>query len=526
MTSRLTRHWPQVSREDEAMAGNQEVSRRTFMKVAGVGAASAFLAACGVGGGNTANAKRALQACFAQPITDLDPLSPNTTVDEPALMARRLIFDTLVRRQGDSYVPALATSWSRPDPQTWVFKLRNDVTFHDGTKLTAKDVVASIKRATSTTTNLSALWTSVSSAEATDDTTVTVKTKGPLGTMLVNLTLLFIPPGDKLGDPTFFRKPVGSGPYKVDSFTPSGKLSLVKADKYWGEAAKNPGVTLPYIPETSTAVTSLLNGSIDAFWPVPPDQVADVQGKNGVKIDRVPSYVYFFNWFNCSRKPFTDPRVRQAMWYAVDVAGIVKDLYGDSAQVMNAPIPDSVFGSAPQQPYTYNVDKARQLLSQAGLAGGFTTSLMWFGSSGPLVSDLAQALISGWAKVGIKVAPQQIDKATWLTRLNKLDWDMDLQTNTVTTGDADFTIGRLYTSSANRMGYKNPQLDTVLAQARQSSDQGQRKTLYAQACKTIWDDAVGIFPATLTTAYAYRTSLKGFTPVPSNQPDLSQVSVG
>jgi peptide/nickel transport system substrate-binding protein len=501
------------------------MDRRRFLSVAGIGAAGAFLAACGVGGGDQTKAKAALKACFAQPITDLDPLSATATVDEPALMARRLIFDTLVRRQGDGFAPALATSWSQPDEQTWVFKLRDDVQFHDGTKLTARDVVASVTKAISKTTNLSPLWKSVKSAEATDDTTVTIKTDGPLGTMLVNLTLLFIPPGDKLDDASFFRKPIGSGPYKVDSFTPSSNLSLVRADKYWGTPAKNDGVSLPYIAETSTAITSLLNGDVDALWPVPPDQVGDVSGKSGVTVKRLPSYVYFFNWFNCGRKPFTDVRVRQAMWRAVDVAGIVKQLYGESAVVMDAPIPSGVFGSAPQQPYSYDPDAARQLLAQAGLGGGFSTSLMWFATSGPLISQLAQALISGWAKVGIKVEAQQIEKATWLERLNKLDWDMDLQTNTVTTGDADFTLGRLYTSSANRMGYHNADLDTVLAKARASTDQDERKTLYAQACKTIWDDAVGIFPATMTTAYAVRDSLQGFEPAPSNQPDLSAVSL-
>lgn len=501
-------------------------SRRTFMKMTGVGAASIFLASCGVGGGDASGAKRALVACFAQPITDLDPLSPTTTVDEPSLMARRLIFDTLVRQQGDTFAPALATSWERPDPQTWVFTLRDDVKFHDGTKLTARDVVASINRVTTEPTNLTELWASVSSAEATNDTTVTIKTKAPLGTLLVNLTLLFIPPGNRLKDPGFFRKPVGSGPYKVDTFTPSSKLKLVKADSYWGNSAKNDAITLPYIPETSTAVTSLLTGDIDAFWPVPPDQVKDMEGQDSIKIERLPSYSYFLNWFNCSRKPFTDPRVRQAMWHAVDIETIVKSLYGDSAELMTAPIPATVFGSAPQKPYAYDPDKSRQLLSDANFPDGFKTSLMWFTSSGPLVSELAQAMISDWAKVGIKVEAQQLEKATWLERLNKLDWDMDLQTNTVTTGDADFTIGRLYASKSTRMGYKNPALDTVLAKARESSDQNARKKLYAQACKTIWDDAVGIFPATLSTAYARGTSLSGFTPVPSNQPDLSQVTMG
>jgi peptide/nickel transport system substrate-binding protein len=493
--------------------------------VTGVGAASAFLAACGVGGGDTNAARTALNACFAQPITDLDPLSPTTTVDEGSLMVRRLIFDTLVHRQGETFTPALATAWTRPDDNTWVFTLRDDVKFHDGTPLTAKDVVASINKVTKDTTNLKALWTAVTAAEATNDTTVKVTTSGPLGTMLVNLTLLFIAPADKLGNADFFRKPVGSGPYKVESFTPSSKLSLVKADSYWGTPAKNTAITVPYIPETSTAITSVLNGSVDAFWPVPPDQVADVTGKSGVKVERLPSYVYFLNWFNSSRAPFTDPRVRRAMWHAVDIAGIVKSLFGDSATVMDAPIPSAIFGAAPQTAYAYDPAKARSLLSEAGLANGFKTSVMWFATNGPLISELAQALISDWKKVGVTVEPQQIEKATWLDRLNKLDWDMDLQTNTVTTGDADFTLGRLYTSTANRMGYKNPELDTVLAKARASLDQTERKTLYAQACKTIWDDAVGIFPATITTAYAVRTSLQGFAPVPSNQPDLSSVTV-
>lgn len=502
------------------------MNRRRFLTVAGIGAASAFLASCGVAGGDAEKAKAALQVCFAQPITDLDPLSANATVDEPALMARRLIFDTLVHRQGDTYAPALATSWTRPDPQTWVFKIRNDVTFHDGSRLTADDVVASIKKAISKTTNLSALWASVKSAEATDPTTVTVRTDGPLGTLLVNLTLLFIPPADRLDDPQFFRKPVGSGPFRVNAFAPSSKLSLVKADKYWGEAAKSPAIDLPYIPETSTAITSLLTGDVSAYWPVPPDQVRDVAGKSGVKVDRVPSYVYFLNWFNCSRKPFTDPRVRRAMWHAVDVNNIIRDLYGESATVMEAPIPSTVFGAAPQQPYAYDPARAKQLLAEAGLAGGFKTSMMWFATSGPLISQLAQSMIASWAKVGITVEAQQIEKATWLERLNKLDWDMDLQTNTVTTGDADFTLGRLYTSKANRMGYRNPTLDEALAKARGSSDQAERKALYAQACKTIWDDAVGIFPATITTAYAVRDTVQGFTPVPSNQPDLSTVLMG
>src|SRR5690606_3780007 len=115
--------------EETNMINDVTVSRRQFLSIAGIGAASAFLASCGVSGGDAKQAEKALRACFAQPITDLDPLSATTTVDEPALMARRLIFDTLVRRVGDEITPALATSWEQPDEETWVFKIRDDVTF-------------------------------------------------------------------------------------------------------------------------------------------------------------------------------------------------------------------------------------------------------------------------------------------------------------------------------------------------------------------------------------------------------------
>ncbi|WP_255267367.1 ABC transporter substrate-binding protein [Actinomadura madurae] len=237
----------------------------------------------------------------------------------------------------------------------------------------------------------------------------------------------------------------------------------------------------------------------------------------------MPSWTYYLTWFNCGRRPFTDPRVRRAMWQALDLEEIVGRLFGAGAERMRAPIPSTVFGHAGQRPYGHDPDAARRALRDAGLGDGFETTMMWFDATGPLARELAQSMISAWDEVGVKVAPQSIEKAQWLQRLNSLDWDMELQTNTVTTGDAAFTLGRLYTSKADRMGYKNPALDKVLAEAGRSADPKRREELYAQACETIWDDAVGIFPATLTTAYGLRSGITGLTPAANNQPDLSTV---
>ncbi|HIY41530.1 MAG TPA: ABC transporter substrate-binding protein [Candidatus Nocardiopsis merdipullorum] len=505
------------------MAQTHGPTRRRFLTISGVGIAGAHLAGCGVGGGS-AEARRVLEAAFSQPINDLDPHGP-ASVDEATLLACRLIYDTLVLSDGEEIQPNVAESWEQPDETTWIFHLRDDVRFHDGTPLTARDVRTSIERVRDAGTAQSALWQSVVDFEENDDHTLTVITEEPLGTMLTSLTVMYVLPADRMEEEGFFQAPVGSGPFQVESFTPASELSLTPTSEYWGERSSIDGVVLPYVPEISSQVTSLRTGDLHAMWPVPPDQLPELQGVDGITLETVPSYVYYFAWFNCGREPFTDPRVRRALRRAVDVDGIVENLFGDGAAVMTAPVPSAVFGHAAQEPYEYDPERARQELAEAGYPDGFTTSMMWFDATGPLARELAQSLISDWAEIGVVVEPQSIEKAEWIQRLNDLEWDMEMQVNTVTTGDADFALGRLYTSEANRLGYANEELDEILGEANRSSDQDRREELYAKACQILWDDAVGLFPAELISTYGLRDDVSGFVPAPSNQPDLRSVAL-
>jgi peptide/nickel transport system substrate-binding protein len=501
-------------------------SRRSFLGLGVGGLAVVGLAGCGMSssdGGGSGQGARTLKVAFERPIIALDPHGASD-VDQGTLLACRHIFDTLVVREGDTIKPSLASSWDQPDPATWVFHLRDGVTFHDGSALTAADVKASLDRLVASKTPQSSLWHALDSVTATDKTTLTIKTKGPVGTVLPNLTLLFVAPAAKLTQQGFFDKPIGSGPFKVDSFTASEHLSLSAYANYWGTKPKVTTLQFPYIQETSTRLTSLQTGEVDVTWSIPPDQMKQVTNESGVHVASTPSYVYFFNWFNCGRPPFNDPRVRQAMWHAVDVKSVVSSLFGDTAEVMDSPIPNNVFGYAAQQPYDYNPDKAKQLLTDAGHPNGFSTSLMWATGSAPQIQSIAEAFNSYWAKIGVKVQLMGLEQAEWLKRLLALDWDMDLQTNVATTGDADYVLGRLYTTSANRMGYSNKDLDKTLAAAQSSPDQNARKASYAKACQTIWSDAVGIFPMQLKATYGLRESVRGFVPDPNNQPVFSTVS--
>ncbi|MGP3929212.1 ABC transporter substrate-binding protein [Nonomuraea sp. KM88] len=512
------------------MTATEGVGRRRFLALLGAGAAGASLPAlvtgCAPGGkgtGPAAGGNRPLSAAFYQAINDLDPHGPSA-VDEASLLANRQIYDTLVAWDGEKAAPSLATSWRQPDETTWEFTLRDGVVFHDGGKLTSADVKASLERLAASDGPQKPLWSTVDTIKAPGPRTITITTKEPAGTLLVNLALAFILPAAQIGKGDLSRNAIGSGPFAVESFTPSSQLLLKPAPGYWGGAPKLAGLRLPYIPESSTRMTSLQNGEVDVTWIIPPDELGRLRGVDGVKIESKPGVNYFLTWFNCGRKPFSDPRVRRALLHALDVKTIVSSLYGDAAAIMDAPIPSAVFGHAPQKPYEYDPDLARRELAEAGHGSGIRTSMMWFKDTGPLATELAQSIISAWAKVGVVVEPQQIEKAAWLKRLTALDWDIELQVNTVTTGDADYTLGRLYTSEANRMGYANKELDGILAKAKATSDQDERKSLYGRACEIIWRDAVGVFPAALAATYGLRSTVAGFVPAANSQPEFRTVS--
>ncbi|GAA4431447.1 ABC transporter substrate-binding protein [Georgenia halophila] len=499
--------------------------RRAFFGFVGAGAGAVALSSCGMQSGDGAegdSGSAVLRAAFDRPVLDLNPFG-SANVEQATLMAAALIFDSLVVRAGDGFEPHLATEWSQPDENTWIFTL-DEISFHDGAPVTAKDVKACVESIAQGTTPQAALWGALDTVEATDDKTVTITTTSPLGTMLSNLSLVSIVPADKVGDAQFFAsKPTGSGPFQVDSFTASDHLNLDAVEDYWAGAPASSRLELPYIPENSTRLTALKTGEVDVTWSIPPDQI-EAMAEPGLEVVSAPSFINYFNWFNSSRKPFDDVRVRRAMWMAIDVERVVGDLFGDTAEVATAPIPSAVFGYGEQDPYPYDPDQARQLLADAGLADGFSTHVMWAQGVAPQVRPLAESFASYWSEIGVTVELQELEQAAWLDRLLALDWDMDLQNAANATGDADYTLGRLYTTDANRMGYSNPELDEILKDARSLTDQEKRAELYAEACRIIWDDAVGIFPLQVLATYGIREGVEGLEPAPNNQPDFVPVS--
>jgi peptide/nickel transport system substrate-binding protein len=423
-------------------------------------------------------------------------------------------------------VPSLATDWTNPDPMTWEFKLRDGVKFHDGSPLTSADVKATAERVVALKGPVAPLWAQLDMVETPDPLTARFKTKAPVGTLVANTVLLPIGPAAGVNNDGFFSNPIGSGPFKYVSWRADSDLRLEANPEYWAGPPAAKTLVFKHIPEIAARVTAIETGELDLTYRLPPDQVPALERNAELKVEAVPSYDYYFLWFNSSREPFTDKRIRQAMIHALDIDKMVNDLLKGVGQRATAPIPPTVFGHAPQTPYAYDPTRAKALLAEAGKPDGFETSFIWYSGAGPQDRELGQALVSYWNAIGVRVKVDEQERAQWLDNLIKLNWDMDFQTNTVTTGDADFTLGRLYHSRANRNGYKNPELDKLLDDAAQSVDQNKRKDLYAQANKIIWDEAVGIFPFDLLANFAYRQSVTGFVATPSSVYNYYDVAPG
>jgi peptide/nickel transport system substrate-binding protein len=474
-----------------------------------------------------ARASGALTVALTEPPASLDPLGPDSAAI-PTLEIAQQVFDGLIRpgSKPGTYVPDLATSWTHPSADVWSFKLRTDARFANGTRVTAHDVVASLKALIAGKSPEAALWTLYSNVTAPNSHTVVIRTSSQMGTMLSAVALLSIVPAGEINNTSYWNKPFGSGPFKVERFLPDESVTLVPNSHYWGTAPKLRTLTMIDVPNESDLTAYLKTGKVDVAISVPPDQVSTLRGTRNLKIYTTPSYSEYWIWFNEGRSPFNNVLVRRAMWYALPINSIVKSVWGKFATVSTSPIASSVFGYAKQDPYPYDPAKAKQLLAQAGYPNGFSTSMMWEAAQAPYLQTMASLFVSAWAAVGINVTMDQQDPATWLSNLLALNWNMNMQEASDLTGDADYIIGRLYMSTSHRMGYDNPALDALLTDARESVNPALRAKLYARADKLIWQQAVGIYPLNPFNIVAVRTNVHGFNPVPSTLDSFAGVSVG
>ncbi|MEV4619167.1 ABC transporter substrate-binding protein [Asanoa sp. NPDC049573] len=486
----------------------------------GIVTATAACSTTSGGSGEGTKAGGTLTVASPYPTQSLDPHGASGA-STGTQIAAQAIFSRLVKAKPDGQLaPDLATKWeANAEATSWTFTLRDGVTFSDGSPADSADVVASVKRVVDLKGPNAANFTGID-VKADGPGTVVFTEPKPDPALPGKLTLLFVTPSEVTD--ASFTKPVGSGPFKVDAFTPGQSLSLTANPDYYGGAPKLDKLVMRVIPEVSARMTALKTGEIQATWGIPDDQVTQLESNDALTVRSVPATSVYTMWFNSGEPALAKPEVRRALWQAVDFKTIISSLYPSTGEPSKSVVAPAVLGYTPLDPPAYDATAAKAALQAAGF--DFSTPLR-LQFSGAEYRQFIQAVVADLNKVGVKAQVAEKESAVFLEDLLAMRWDINFQSLSTPTFDAATNLGRLYTCAAKRNGYCNPQLDTLLNQAGSTSDIAKRKELYGQASQLIWNDAVGMYPMSLKIAYAWRSEVHGLEPNPSYLPDFSTVTL-
>lgn len=342
-----------------------------------------------------------------------EQMDPMVHVGNVGIRIHFNIFETLILAdQRDSYreKPMLAESWKRVDDYTVEFTLRKDVTFHNGDPLTSKDVVFSLKRLQSDIPNIelaASLMNTIKDVEAVDDYTVRVTTSvvDPiLETRLASSWGAWILPADyinRVGDEAFNLEPIGTGPFKVISYSPS-KVVLERYDGYWGEKPNIKRIEYIAYPETSARMTALMTGEVDLIAQLPADQIETIERQDGLKVISQNICNMHVLTYNTASDALKDKKVRQAMNLAIDRQLLADTLWGGKAVVPKGhQYPD--YGDLYFDDYPtpqYDPEKAKALLAESSYNGEVVEYELKPGQY-TFGSEAAEVIVGMWKEIGI-----------------------------------------------------------------------------------------------------------------------------
>lgn len=477
--------------------------------------AALALAACGSGSGSTDTAGTSSAA--ADESAEIVIGSTN----EPTGLVRnvggssgvsqtmtRNVFEGLTSVDVDGQViPTLAESWDvSEDGLTYTFHLQPDVTFHDGTPLTADDVVWSISEAIgpdSKSARKSDLLV-IEQAVAVDDATVELDlSRRSQGLAFYLASVTIVQDGD-----TELTSDNGTGPYRFVEWVQGDHLTIEKYDGYWGEPAKNAGVTFRFFQDTTALNNALLTGDLDlVIAEDSPDQLVQFEDNPDFTITEGTSTTKQIWAFNDREAPFDDVRVRQALYKAVDREAILSAVWDGYGQVIGSMVPPTDPWFVDQAAvHAYDPDAAETLLADAGVTG-LEISVDY------IPDDTTEAILAlltkNLAAVGVTLTPNPIDDATWY---QKVYTDHDFETTLM--GHVNPRDVLWYANPDFYWGYDNPQVQEWVTQADEATTESEQVDLLTKVNETIGEEAAS---AWLYLDPQIRVARAGITGFPVDQ---------
>jgi peptide/nickel transport system substrate-binding protein len=412
-------------------------------------------------------------------------------------------------------VPGLAEKWEQVDDLTWRFHLRQGVKFQDGEPFDADAVVFSVKTVRDTPGTLTGYFKVIADVKAVSPEIVEIRTTVPTSIIPALMTFQWILPPhyyESVGKDEFGRKPVGTGPYKFDHWTPGQEVSVVRADSYWGSPAQLGRITWKWAGEPQSRVNLLKTGAADLILDLPPQLVASVDGQKGLRVESVRTTRTAYLEMNMQTPPFSDIRARKAVWMAIDRKPLVDDIWESRASATTSIQPyvfaSSALSKTPGLPY--DPDKSRQLLSEMGSLGPI--NLHYPKGRYPLGDEVVQAIAGMLTSVGftIQLDPMETGAFFNLKLSNKMDGLM-WATNAPLYPHEDQLMKAHFRSGLAQFQYcHDAKLDAMIDKALSIGDDAERNKAYSQINDYVVSQLVCWMPLYDQTAfYGVSDHLKG-----------------
>ena len=483
---------------------NRGIKRRAFLRqsaLAGLGA----LVGNGIVRTSYAASKERLTILSS---IGLDTLHPYAHSSSPQYGIWNNMIEPLVEVDyaKRDYFGVLAESWQFQGKK-WVFKLRKNVRFHDGSPFTAKDVIYSINRIKNDKQSLQKEnFRDLTEMQAMDDYTLAFTTEAPNAVFLDRLQNRFVlgkAGMDVQGGDSAEQKPVGTGPYRFVSWQRDGNLVLTRNDNYWGRKPDIKEIVIKRVKEDAGRVAGLLAGQGDVINNVPVEELSRFDNHPRVRAEKVEGVRMYFLAMNVTHKPFDNKLVRQAINYAVDPSVIIKYVYEGNGYVMNGPMGSNVIGFDPKiKRYPVDLKKSKELLDKAGFSQGLEVKLYFSPDRYPKAKEVCQVIADQLAKVSIKTELISQEFVIFWGKDGVNGGKLPFYYVGRPAADADTVYDQYYRSGVStRIQYKNPEFDKLIDEEQKTGDPKKRVAILQQAGRILMEDVPFVPLYTLAEIY-------------------------
>lgn len=500
---------------------------------------------------NASNEKRLIIGSANEAIS----LDPAIATDQESFKVTVNIYENLVEyeKNGVGVLPSLAESWkTTEDGLVWVFRLKKNVKFHDGTSLNAHAVAFNFNRWMNAESpyhtghfsywnyNFGGFPGIVKSVTALSEDSIEIVLSKPYAPFLSTLAL----PAFGIASPDAIMKynegfkyhPVGTGPYSFKSWDKGEKITLERNRSYWGEAPKLDEIQFKTIFSNKERMALLKSGEIHMIDNLLLEDIWEIEETENLQLYTRPFFNIGYLALNNTKEPLNKKEVRDAIGHLIDKEAMIKEVFNDFTRPANSFLPPVVWGhNETIKSLEYDVTKAKRLLRQAGLGEGFEIGLWVMDTPRtyfPNPIALAEFIKDSLSKGNITVNIQAMKWEEYIERIKDGGHDMALIGWNGDNVDPDNFLYTFFSSENTKPGlasnysfYENPQVDLLLSQARQATDLEFRKNIYRELQGIIHKDTPSIPLVHTMPTIATRNSVKNYVPHIIGEEALDQVDL-